>query len=73
LIGVLSTLLRLVYPNSRFTGIDLSPEAIGTGRSEASQKGLRTIEFVVRDLSDFDSTAEPEVFDFITTFDAIHD
>ena len=25
------------------------------------------------DLSDFDETAQPEAFDFITTFDAIHD
>jgi 2-polyprenyl-3-methyl-5-hydroxy-6-metoxy-1,4-benzoquinol methylase len=65
--------LAELYPNSRFTGIDLSPEAIGTARSEASQKGLRNIEFIIRDLSDFDSTAEPEAFDFITTFDAIHD
>jgi 2-polyprenyl-3-methyl-5-hydroxy-6-metoxy-1,4-benzoquinol methylase len=65
--------LAELYPNSRFTGIDLSPEAIGTARGEASQKGLRNIEFIIRDLSDFDNTAEPEAFDFITTFDAIHD
>jgi 2-polyprenyl-3-methyl-5-hydroxy-6-metoxy-1,4-benzoquinol methylase len=65
--------LAELYPNSRFNGIDLSPEAIGTARGEAAQKGLRNIEFIVRDLSDFDSTAEPEAFDFITTFDAIHD
>ena len=25
------------------------------------------------DLSDYDRTAEPEAFDFVTTFDAIHD
>jgi hypothetical protein len=55
-------LLRLVYPNSRLTGIDLSPEAIGTARREASQKSLRTIEIAVRDLSNFDSTSESEAF-----------
>ena len=27
----------------------------------------------MRDLSDFDITAEPKVYDFITTFDAVHD
>ena len=53
--------------------MDLSPQAIGTARSEAAQKGLRNIEFTVRDLTNFDQTAEPEAFDFITTFDAIHD
>ncbi|MGQ0604107.1 MAG: class I SAM-dependent methyltransferase, partial [Anaerolineales bacterium] len=69
---VLNRLAEL-YPNSRFTGMDLSAEAIGNARSQAAQKGLRNTEFIVRDLSDFDETAEPEAFDFITTFDAIHD
>lgn len=65
--------LAELYPNSRFSGMDLSPEAIGRASGEALQKGLRNIEFIVRDLSSFDETAEPEAFDFITTFDAIHD
>lgn len=65
--------LAELYPNSRFTGMDLSPEAIGTARGEAAQKGLRNVAFIIRDLSDFHETAEPEAFDFITTFDAIHD
>ena len=65
--------LAELYPNSRFTGMDLSPEAIGSGRDEAAQKGLRNTEFIVRDLSDFHETAEWQAFDFITTFDAVHD
>ncbi len=65
--------LAELYPNSRFTGMDLSPEAIGTARAEASRQGLRNVEFIIRDLSDFDKTAAPECFDVITTFDAIHD
>jgi 2-polyprenyl-3-methyl-5-hydroxy-6-metoxy-1,4-benzoquinol methylase len=69
---VLNRLAEL-YPKSRFMGMDLSPEAIGNARGEAAQKGLRNTEFIIRDLSDFDATAEPEAFDFITTFDAIHD
>ena len=62
-----------LYPDSRFTGMDLSVEAIGAARAEASQKRLPNIDFVVRDLSDFDQTAVPDSFDFITSFDAIHD
>jgi hypothetical protein len=31
------------------------------------------VEFIVADLSRFDETAEIEAFDFVTTFDAIHD
>ena len=69
---VLNRLAQL-YPESRFTGMDLSAEAIGTARAEALGKGLRNVEFIVRDLSDFDRTADPEAFDVITTFDAIHD
>jgi SAM-dependent methyltransferase len=69
---VLNRLAEL-YQNSRFAGMDLSPEAVERARSEAAEKGLRNTEFIVRDLSDFDQTAEPESFDFITTFDAIHD
>jgi len=65
--------LAELYPNSRFTGIDLSREAIGRARAEASQKGLRNIEFIVRDLTGFDATAKPEEYDLVTTFDAVHD
>ncbi len=65
--------LAELYPASRFMGMDLSPEAIANARGEAGQKGLRNVEFIVCDLSNFDETAEPEAFDFITTFDAIHD
>jgi 2-polyprenyl-3-methyl-5-hydroxy-6-metoxy-1,4-benzoquinol methylase len=53
--------------------MDLSAEATGAGRHQAEREGLRNVEFVARDLSDFDQTAEPGAYDFITTFDAVHD
>jgi SAM-dependent methyltransferase len=53
--------------------MDLSPEAIARARADAARAGRDNVEFVVVDLCDFDRTAEPESFDFITTFDAIHD
>lgn len=71
--GRIMNRLAGLYPNSRFSGIDLSSEAIGTAHGEALEKGLKNIEFSVRDLSNFDETAEPATFDVITTFDAIHD
>lgn len=61
------------YPRSRFTGIDLSAEAIAHARTEAGRQGLRNVTFVAKDLSDYDRAAEPERYDFITTFDAVHD
>jgi 2-polyprenyl-3-methyl-5-hydroxy-6-metoxy-1,4-benzoquinol methylase len=65
--------LAELYPHSRFLGLDLSQEAIAYAREEASRAELRNITFVAADVSDFDATAEPEAFDFITTFDAVHD
>jgi 2-polyprenyl-3-methyl-5-hydroxy-6-metoxy-1,4-benzoquinol methylase len=69
------TLNRLaeLFPKSRFVGMDLSEEAIATARTEAAANGLTNVEFATVDLSGFDQTAEPEAFDFITTFDAVHD
>lgn len=63
--------LATLYPKSRFVGIDFSSDAIDYATREA--KGLANVEYRVQDLSDFDRTAEPEAFDFVTTFDAIHD
>jgi 2-polyprenyl-3-methyl-5-hydroxy-6-metoxy-1,4-benzoquinol methylase len=65
--------LAALYPRSRFVGMDLSQEAVIYAREEASQGGRDNVDFAAVDLSDFDQTAEPESFDFITTFDAIHD
>jgi ubiquinone/menaquinone biosynthesis C-methylase UbiE len=69
---VLNRLAEL-FPNSRFVGMDLSKDAIRVAREEAAAKRLTNVEFVAIDLSDFDRTAEPESFDVVTTFDAVHD
>ncbi len=61
------------YPKSEFVGYDLSRQAISIACDEAESKALRNVSFEIRDLSDFDVTAEDQAFDFITTFDAVHD
>ena len=71
--GCVMIRLAELFRNSRFVGMDLSDEAIQGARAQASARGLANIEFVAIDLSDFDQKAEPESFDFITTFDAVHD
>ena len=63
--------LATLFPNSRFTGIDLSEEAVRIARERT--KDLRNVEYLAADLSDFDETATPDAYDLITTFDAIHD
>lgn len=58
------------FPASRFVGYDLCPDAVAFARRAADAAGLENISFEVRDLSDYD---EVESFDFITSFDAVHD
>jgi SAM-dependent methyltransferase len=61
------------FPSSSFLGYDLSPDAIGFANEQAAGRGLENVRFEQRDLSTFDVDAEPEAFDFVATFDAVHD
>ena len=65
--------LAETYPASRFLGFDFSEEAVTYARYEAAAHELKNLDYRVVDLTNFDEKAEPEAFDFITTFDAIHD
>jgi len=58
------------FPNSRFVGSDLCPDAIAAARTAIATAGLSNILFEVRDLTNFNA---PEHFDLITSFDAVHD
>ena len=71
--GKIINKLATLFPNSHFTGMDLSGEAIATASSAAAASGLKNVEFIIKDLSDFHLTAPEARYDFITTFDAIHD
>ena len=63
--------LAALFPNSRFTGIDLSEEAIAWANANTAE--LSNIRYEARDLSDYDRWAPAQAYDFITTFDAVHD
>jgi 2-polyprenyl-3-methyl-5-hydroxy-6-metoxy-1,4-benzoquinol methylase len=71
--GRILTRLAELFPKSTFHGMDLSEEAIQRARSSAEQGGLENLHFVRCDLTDFHETAETNSYDWITTFDAIHD
>ena len=58
------------FPNSKFTGIDFSEEAINVARTESKAMGLGNVSFRVQDAASLTGSDE---FDFITTFDAVHD
>jgi SAM-dependent methyltransferase len=58
------------FPASRFTGIDISDEAIATGVEEADRLGLANATFERDDVAELDKNA---AYDVITAFDSIHD
>ncbi|MDX9857869.1 MAG: class I SAM-dependent methyltransferase [candidate division Zixibacteria bacterium] len=58
------------YPNSRFTGYDLSTEAIASAVEQTEQLGLTNLKFAPVDLTHW---SEESAFDLVTAFDAIHD
>ena len=61
------------YPASTFWGYDLSASALDEARQIAQSKGLENVRFKAQDLTRFNAEAEPEAFDLVTAFDAIHD
>jgi SAM-dependent methyltransferase len=63
-------LLAKQYPNSRFTGYDISEEALEAGRADARAGGLENIRFQRQDVSQL---KDNQAFDLITAFDAVHD
>ena len=68
--GYALNVLARAFPKSRFTGFDFSEEAIGNGRATTAEWGLSNVTFHVRDVTEL---GETNSFDFITTFDAVHD
>jgi SAM-dependent methyltransferase len=62
--------LAAEFPASRFTGIDLSAEAIASGRAGVGERKLRNVALVLTDAAELwlEST-----YHLITAFDAIHD
>ncbi|GJM15728.1 MAG: transcriptional regulator [Thermodesulfobacteriota bacterium] len=58
------------FPNSQFTGYDISQEAVERGMAHAAEHGLKNVNLIAKDVAKIDDV---EKFDFITTFDAVHD
>lgn len=70
--GKASALIAMAekFPSSRFTGYDFSDDALAAGRKVIFDRKLKNIELVEFDMTDF---GEINRYDFITTFDAVHD
>ena len=63
-------LMAQAFPNSRFTGYDISEEGVAAGREEAVRLGLTNVRFEARDVANLNV---PGRFDLVTAFDVIHD
>jgi len=59
-----------LYPRSHFTGIDFLEDSIALARAEAARRGITNVQFQARDAAQW---REPNTYDLITTFDAVHD
>lgn len=68
--GHAANLMAAAFPRSRFTGFDVSDAGIAAARLEAERRGLTNARFEKRDAARLGETSQ---FDFITTFDAVHD
>jgi len=72
--GVAAILMAKAFPASRFTGIDISGEALEVARTDAAQQGLQNIRFELRDAAELRHPNDLSgSFDYITAFDALHD
>jgi len=63
-------LMAQAFPASRFVGFDFSDTGLEAARAEAGRQRLTNARFEKRDVATLDGS---EQFDFITTFDAVHD
>jgi SAM-dependent methyltransferase len=61
------------FPNSTFTGYDLSEDAVRYARATAAERGLDNVRFHVQDAARLHEVVAPETAELITTFDAVHD
>ena len=68
--GLILARLAARFPRSRFTGIDLSADAIAYARANTCEQ--TNVDYQARDLSDYADWAPAAAYDLITTFDAIH-
>jgi SAM-dependent methyltransferase len=62
------------FPNSEFTGIDLSEQVIGNARKEAERLAITNVRFATLDAAMLKDHEEFKgFFDYVMAFDAIHD
>ncbi len=67
--GASTIIMAQAYPNSTFVGIDAHEPSIETARARAEAAGVTNVRFEVATSKSFNSAP----YDFVTTFDCLHD
>lgn len=71
--GRVMNMMANQFPLSKFTGFDISEEAIKNAQSQSLIDGTKNVDFKVKDVSKILDPSTNLSFDLITAFDAIHD
>ena len=71
--GRVMNMMANQFPLSKFTGYDISQEAIKNAQSQSLINGTKNVDFKVNDVSKILDPSTNLSFDLITAFDAIHD
>jgi len=71
--GRVMNMMANQFPLSKFTGYDISQEAIENAQSQSLINGTKNVDFKVKDVSKILDPSTNLSFDLITAFDAIHD
>ena len=71
--GRVMNMMANQFPLSKFTGYDISEEAIKNAQSQSLIDGTKNVDFKVKDVSKILDPSTNLSFDLITAFDAIHD
>lgn len=66
--GASTIIMARAFPKSKFVGFDIHPGSIQRARQCAQEAGLANVSFATASAKTF-----PGQYDFITTFDALHD
>ena len=69
--GSPSLILAAKFPSSEFIGYDMAEETVTAENVEAEKHGLKNAKFFVKDVANIGDCEGS--FDFVTSFDAIHD
>lgn len=72
--GVALNRMAEAFPESRFVGLDIDPNALAVGRKAAREKGLTNATFIQQDATRIrEDPSLAGAFHYITAFDSIHD